>query len=193
MQILATRVRDAMLIEVEPDTSARSFFTRSLRRQELAAHGLITEYVRSSYAFHAQAGALFGLHYQPSSAQGAQLINCVRGRIYAVVADVRADSPTYLDWDGFEVSDTNGRIVYAPDGVAKGYLTLTDDCEVIRQLSQPPLPDALAGLRYDDPALAISWPTAVSAMSRQDESWPLLASPRPAQRLGMDNADIRAA
>jgi dTDP-4-dehydrorhamnose 3,5-epimerase len=77
-----------------------------------------------------------------------------------VAVDLRPDSPTRCRWHGVELSAANGRSFYIPEGLAHGFQTLTDDCEVIYQMGQRFVPEAARGVRWDDPALGIQWPRA---------------------------------
>jgi dTDP-4-dehydrorhamnose 3,5-epimerase len=107
---------------------------------------------------------------------GPQLLRCIRGAIYAVIVDLRPDSPTKLEWEGFDLSERNCRLLYIPVGFGLGFQTRIDDTEVIQQLAHPSAEEAMTGLRYDDPLIAIRWPEPVMETSPQDASWPPLRS-----------------
>ena len=110
----------------------------------------------------------------------ACLVRCVRGAIYDVIVDIEPDSPTYRRWVGVMLAPGQPRMLYVPTTCAHGFQTLADDTEVNYLVSEPYVATAGRGLRYDDPALAISWPLPVSHISPQDRSWPLL-DPAPAR------------
>ena len=175
MKFTESKLGDAMLIEVELHEDERGYFTRTMCQSELAANGLTGEFVRSSYCYNSRRGALQGIHYQPTV--GPQLVRCVRGAIHVVIVDMRPNSSSYAEWEGFDLTERNGRLMYIPVGFGHGFQTLADDTEVIHQLSRHPTADPAVGLRYDDPTLAIRWPEPVTAISQQDASWPLLAPP----------------
>jgi dTDP-4-dehydrorhamnose 3,5-epimerase len=123
------------------------------------------------------------MHYQTPPHAETKLVTCIRGEIYDVAVDVRPDSPTYLRWHAETLSAQNGRSLLIPEGFAHGFQSLTDDCEIIYCHSKPHVPAAEAGLRFDDSALSILWPLAVTIVSDRDRSHPLLpalpASPSP--------------
>lgn len=109
-------------------------------------------------------------------------MRCTRGSVYDVIVDLRADSPTYLRHIAVELSAENHRALYVPPLFAHGYQTLSDDAEVHYLVSEFYDPACERGLRYDDPALGISWPRSVSSLSEKDESWPLLEIERASAR-----------
>ena len=86
--------------------------------------------------------------------------------------DLRPDSPTFREWFGIELSAENRRALYVPEGCAHGFLTLDDGCEVNYQISQSYRPEAARGVRWDDPAFAISWPNEVVVINERDRSYP---------------------
>lgn len=169
----------AYLIEPQRIGDDRGFFARVLCRDEFAAHGLNMDIVQANLSYTVDRGTLRGLHYQEEPYAEGKMVRCTRGAIYDVMVDVRSDSPTYLDWEGVELTEENRRMVYVPRGFAHGFLTLTDDCEVFYPVTASYAPDYERGLRYDDPALDIEWPAEVSVVSKKDQTWPLLQSPSP--------------
>lgn len=169
-----TSLNDAMLIEVEQRIDERGYFARTFCEAEFEKHGLIGRFSQSNQSGNARRGTLRGMHFQRAPHSEAKIVRCVRGAIYDVIVDVREGSPTYRQWEGFELTDMNGRMLYVPPGFAHGYQTLMDDVEVTYQVSHPYTPSAEAGLRYDDPTLGIDWPEPVTAISEKDSRWPLL-------------------
>ncbi len=117
---------------------------------------------------------LRGLHYQAEPHGEVKLVRCIRGAIFDVLVDIRPQSPTYLHWQGFELSAENRDSLYIPTGFAHGYQTLLPDSEVFYQVSEYYAPSAGRGLRWDDPRLKIDWPLASPLLSEQDKNWPLL-------------------
>ncbi len=119
-----------------------------------------------------RAGTLRGMHYQVAPHAEAKLVRCSRGAIYDVIIDLRPRSPTFRRWIGEVLSAENHRMLYVPEGCAHGFVTLTDDVEVMYQVSEFYAPDAERGIRYDDPAFDIRWPVEVRVVSEKDRSWP---------------------
>ncbi len=165
-------IHEACLIDPEPIGDSRGSFARNFCVKEFAAHGLATEYVQHSVSRNAVKGTLRGMHFQTAPHQEAKLVWCTRGAILDICLDLRPESPTYLKWEGYELSGANGRQLYIPPGCAHGFQTLSDDSEIFYRISQFYAPDASTGVRFDDPAFGIAWPLLPTVMSDKDKSWP---------------------
>jgi dTDP-4-dehydrorhamnose 3,5-epimerase len=109
-----------------------------------------------------------------------KIVRCTRGSVYDVIVDLRTDSPTYRRWYGVELNDRNYRMIYVPQGFAQGYLTLLDESEIYYHASQRYDPPSASGVRFDDPAFGIVWPTAIRSVSDQDRAWPDYGTREPA-------------
>lgn len=175
MRIVPTNIRDLLALHIKWDEDSRGRFGRLFCREEFSAMGLVDEFVQISRSVTRRAGTLRGLHLQQSPHSETKLVSCVRGAIYDVVVDLRSDSPSYLSWQAFEISQDDNLALYIPKGCAHGFQTLVDNCEVLYQMDTPYAPDYANGVRYDDPAVGIVWPLAVSVISEKDLSWPFLA------------------
>jgi len=172
MIFAATQLDDAWLIEVEPREDQRGFFARTWCRQELAAQGLDTEIAQESLSYNRDRGTLRGLHFQRSPHEETKIVRCTRGGIFDVIVDLRPRSPTYLQWQGFELTAENRKALYVPKGFAHGFQTFTDEAEIAYHISAFYAPDSAGGYRYDDPEFGIAWPLPVTAISERDLEWP---------------------
>jgi dTDP-4-dehydrorhamnose 3,5-epimerase len=129
--------------------------------------------VQSSVSFNSRPGTLRGMHFQEAPHAEDKLVRCTRGAIYDVIVDLRPASPAYCRWFGIELTPDNGRELLIPKGCAHGFQTLLGDTEVHYQMSYPYVPGAGRGVRWDDPAFGIEWPSAGSrVMSERDASYP---------------------
>jgi len=167
-----TKIADVYVIDVERRQDERGYFGRMWCEREMAAHGLSTRVAQTNVAVSLRAGTLRGMHYQREPFAEVKIIRCARGAVYDVIVDLRPASATYLQWVGVELTAENGRMLYAPEGCAHGYVTLRDDTELSYSTSQFYAPEAAHGVRFDDPAFKIQWPVAVSVISAQDRNWP---------------------
>jgi dTDP-4-dehydrorhamnose 3,5-epimerase len=165
-------VKGAFIIEPERRMDERGFFARMYCERELAERGLVGGIRQINTGFSPRAGTLRGLHYQAPPHAEVKIVRCVGGAVYDVVVDLRPDSRTFKQWFGVELTADNGRLLYAPEGTAHGYLTLTSDTELIYMTSCPYAAQAARGVRFDDPAFGIEWPAAVRLVSQADRSWP---------------------
>jgi dTDP-4-dehydrorhamnose 3,5-epimerase len=167
-----TELPGAYIIELEKRADERGFFARAWCLREFTAHGLTAQLVQANISYNKQRGTLRGMHYQAKPFAEVKLVRCTRGAIYDVIIDLRRDSPTYLRWIGVELTAAGHRMLYVPEGFAHGFQTLSDDAEVMYQVSQYYTPDAEGGVRYDDPAFGIDWPLEVAVISEKDRRWP---------------------
>jgi dTDP-4-dehydrorhamnose 3,5-epimerase len=167
-----TGVAGAWLIEPEPIADERGFFARVFCREEFTANGLNPDLAQGNVSYNHAKGTLRGMHYQAAPHAEAKLVRCTRGAIWDVALDLRPDSPTYLAWAGYELSDANRSMLYVPEGCAHGFLTLTDGAEVTYQMSAPYAPAAARGVRWDDSAFGIDWPGEVVVINQRDASYP---------------------
>ena len=172
MKFCETPVQGAFEINVERIGDSRGYFGRLWCANELREQGLNTEIKQSNIGFSPKAGTLRGLHYQSPPHDEVKIIRCTRGSVFAVVLDIRRDSPTFRKWHGIELNQDNASKLYAPEGCAIGYLTLEDDSEIYYSTSKFYAPEAATGVRFDDPYFAIEWPGKVKILSDNDKSWP---------------------
>lgn len=169
-----TGLDGAFVLDLERREDDRGFFARSFCRSEFTEHGLEPLVEQCNLSFNHVAGTLRGMHYQVAPATEAKLVRCTAGAIVDQVVDVRPGSPTYLRSFSVELTAENRRALYVPPMFAHGYQTLVDGAEVSYQVSEAYTPGTERGLRHDDPALQLSWPVPVTAISDKDASWPLM-------------------
>ena len=167
----------AGLVEIEQSAviDARGRFTRLFCEQAFAPIRPHLHFTQINWSHTQGRGSLRGLHYQKPPAAEAKLIRCLRGRVYDVAVDVRADSPSFLRWHAVELGEDNNRAFFLPEGFAHGFQALTDEVQLLYMHTAPWAPDCEAGLRHDDPLLAIAWPLSVAEVSARDQRHPLIA------------------
>src|SRR3954454_19941225 len=160
MRFVETPLPGVIVIEPERLADERGWFARSFDRDEFRAHGMNPEVIQTNASFNARAGTLRGMHYQAEPHGETKVVRCVRGAIFDVAIDLRADSDTRSRWHGVELSEDNGLALYIPAGFAHGFQTLLEDSEVHYLMGTHYVPDAARGVRWDDPAFGIEWPEA---------------------------------
>jgi len=170
----ATPLAGLFEIQHTPISDARGRFTRLFCEQELAAVRPHLHFTQINLSETRGVGAVRGLHYQALPAAEAKLIRCLRGRVFDVAVDVRAGSPTFLHWHWMELAEDNDRAFFIPEGFAHGFQSLTDEAHLLYMHTTPWTPSCEAGLRHDDPRLAIGWPLPVSNVSARDLGHPLI-------------------
>jgi dTDP-4-dehydrorhamnose 3,5-epimerase len=176
MRFMQTPLSGAWAIELEEIEDERGWFARTFDAKEFRARGLNPDVVQCNASFNARRDTLRGMHYQAEPHGESKLVRCVRGAIFDVAVDLRPNSPTYRDWHGVELNADNRLAFYIPAGLAHGFQTLTDDCEVLYQMGNPYVPEAARGVRFDDPAFGIDWPAVEGerTISEKDSSYPEL-------------------
>jgi dTDP-4-dehydrorhamnose 3,5-epimerase len=176
MEFLPTDLPGVVVVRATPCQDARGSFSRLYCEREFAAHGLTNGVVQTNLSISRQRHCLRGLHYQCDEGAEDKLVRCIQGTILDVVVDLRPESPTYLRHFKVELSSDNNRSLYVPKGLAHGFLTLCEDCAVLYHVSQYYSPAHERGLRWNDPQLAIGWPTLEPVISAKDAAWPMLNS-----------------
>ncbi|HEY9878949.1 MAG TPA: dTDP-4-dehydrorhamnose 3,5-epimerase [Leptolyngbyaceae cyanobacterium] len=172
MQIIATPLKDAFVVELEIREDDRGGFARTFCAKEFEDHGLKPIVAQCNMSYNFKAGTLRGMHYQLSPAAETKLVRCTKGAIYDVIIDMRPDSPTYKQHFGIELTADNRKALYVPEMFAHGYLALTDGAEVVYQVGEFYSPGYERGIRYDDPVFGIEWPMPITVISEKDSKWP---------------------
>lgn len=162
----------AVAIRMEPIVDERGHFARVFCEDEFREHGLDPRVVQSSVSFNVRAGTLRGLHYQAAPHGENKLIRCSRGVLWDVIVDLRPDSPAYCTWSGLTLRSDDDLMVYVPEGVAHGFVTLEDDSELHYQMSTCFEAASSRGVRWDDPAFGIEWPRGPAVLSDRDRDFP---------------------
>jgi dTDP-4-dehydrorhamnose 3,5-epimerase len=167
-----TQIEGAFMLEPERLLDGRGFFTRIWCMEEARRYGLDPAVVQCSLSYTSKRGILRGMHYQAYPYAESKTIRCVRGSVFDVVADLRPESPTYLQWEGFELTQDNRLALHVPKGCAHGFQALTDDVELLYQMSDPFEPEVARGFRWNDPAFGIRWPIQDPILSERDAGYP---------------------
>jgi len=162
----------AFVVDIQPMTDERGFFARGWCRKEFQAHCLASEFVQGNIGFSPRKGTLRGMHFQAAPHAEVKLVRCTRGAVCDVIIDLREGSRTFRKWHAVELSADNHRMIYAPEGFAHGYLTLTDDAEIYYDTTRFYDAGSARGVRFDDPAFAIRWPASPVVISEKDKSYP---------------------
>jgi dTDP-4-dehydrorhamnose 3,5-epimerase len=168
------RIEGALLFRPSPHVDERGFFCRTFDAEVLGAAGLDpAAFVQHSLSRSAR-GVVRGLHVRRGGGE-AKLVRCSFGAIFDVVVDLRPTSPTYRNWESFELRDDEQVTVYVPASCAHGFQALTDIADVSYMIDRAHDPSEDVSIAFDDPDLAIPWPLPVTSMSSRDRLAPPLA------------------
>jgi dTDP-4-dehydrorhamnose 3,5-epimerase len=186
-----TSIADAHVVLLDPHADERGFFARTWCRDEFHRAGIDAEMVQTSISHNRLAGTLRGLHFTWPPSREGKLVRCERGRVFDVILDLRPVSPSFLTHFSMELDDDQGTALYVPPGVAHGFQTLVDKCDVLYMMTDFYRPELAVGVRYDDPQFGITWPRTVSTIAERDRTYPLFDSIRHreifASAAGADN------
>ena len=173
MKIEQTGLPGVLVIEPRVFRDDRGYFLESFHRERFAEHGLPTEFVQDNQS-RSTRGVLRGLHYQLRRPQG-KLITCIRGEIFDVAVDIRRGSPTFGRWVSVTLTGDDPRVLWIPEGFAHGFVTLSDEADVVYKCTAPYDATDDRGILWCDPALDIKWPGSGFRLSPRDERQPTLA------------------
>ena len=172
MHARPTRLYGPVLIESQVFGDERGFFQETYRRSIFAKLGIEDDFVQDNHS-RSRRGIIRGMHFQPGM---AKLVRCAHGAILDVLVDIRGGSPTFGQWEGFELSDSNHHQLYCPIGFAHGFCVTSEQADVVYKTSAYYAPDLERGFAYDDPEVGIEWPAGVDlVVSARDASAPPLA------------------
>lgn len=156
MKVVETSLPGVFVIEPKVFGDNRGFFMESYSRRTFADHGLDRDWVQDNHS-RSSKGVLRGLHYQLGRPQ-AKLVRAVVGSVFDVVVDVRHGSPTFGSWVGAELSADNHRQLFAPRGMAHGFVVLSDVAEFLYKVDDFHAPEEERSIAWDDPDIGITWP-----------------------------------
>ena len=174
MEITPTSIPGVLIAETTLHVDPRGAFARLYCRHELAAIIGNRHIVQINHSRTSAVGAIRGMHFQHPPHAEMKLVRCLRGRVWDVAVDLRADSPTFLKWHAAELAPENARMLVIPEGCAHGFQVLEPESELLYLHTACYTPEAEGGVRHDDPRLGIAWPLPVTDISPRDMGHPLV-------------------
>ena len=174
MEFIKTTLKDAFIIKPEVFGDKRGFFLESYSKKKFAEAGIKNEFVQDNHSKSEKKGTLRGLHFQLPPYAQAKLIRVASGKILDVIVDLRKNSETFGQWEGFELSAENFQMLFVPQGFAHGFMTLENNTEVLYKADNFYEPTYEGGIAWNDPNLKINWPIEDLILSERDTKWPML-------------------
>lgn len=175
-EALATKLAGLVLVEPQVHGDERGFMVETYSRDAWAELGIDLDFVQHNHSRSAK-GTLRGIHFQTAPGQ-AKLVRCARGRILDVAVDLRRGSPTYGQWEAYELDDVRHRQLFVPIGFGHGFAVLSDVADVTYLVSSLYDPATEAGIRWDDPEIGVEWQVEDPLLSERDKTAPTLAEVR---------------
>lgn len=174
LTVIPTPILQLMVVESRPYVDARGAFTRLFCERELAPIIGERQVRQINHSRTASVGAVRGMHFQYPPQAEMKLVRCLRGRVWDVAVDLRAESETFLQWFAIELTPASARMLVIPEGFAHGFQVMEPDSELLYLHTGLYTPTAEGGVRFDDPTLNIEWPLPVSDISNRDMQHPLI-------------------
>jgi dTDP-4-dehydrorhamnose 3,5-epimerase len=176
MKYALTPIEGVVVVETTPFADHRGVFQRVFCDRDLEDIVGARRIVQINHSRTMAVGAVRGMHFQRPPHAEVKMVRCLRGKVWDVAVDLRAGSPTFLQWHAEELSFDNARMLVIPEGCAHGFQVLEPQSELLYLHTAHYEPSAEGAVRYDDPKLAITWPLSVTDVSTRDQLHPLLSS-----------------
>jgi dTDP-4-dehydrorhamnose 3,5-epimerase len=157
MEYIKTEIEGVFVIEPKVFNDARGYFMEAWKQAEFNEHVGKVDFIQDNES-KSSFGVLRGLHFQKGAAAQAKLVRVIKGKVLDVAVDIRKSSPTFGKHVMVELSEENKRQFFIPRGFAHGFLVLSEEAIFTYKVDNPYAPQSEAGIRWDDPDLAIQWP-----------------------------------
>jgi len=174
MNVIQTSIPGVVIIEPKLFGDHRGFFLETFQAERYASHGIRGPFVQDNLSRSAR-GVVRGLHLQNPRPQG-KLVMVLRGRVLDVVVDVRLGSPTFGHHVAAEINDENRRQIWVPRGLAHGFAVLSESADFFYKCDDFYRPSDEIVVRWNDPAIGISWGIESPVLSARDAAAPLLVN-----------------
>jgi len=175
MKFTELSIKGAFLIEMEEHSDERGSFARQFCKKEMSKYGIAFDIKQCNISKNYKSGVLRGLHCQKNPYPETKMVSCVKGSCFDVIVDLRKDSPTYLKWQSFILSENNNKILYIPGECAHGFQTLEDNTVLYYMAGEYFMPEYCSGIRWNDPKIGVKWPECKNRiMNARDKNYELL-------------------
>lgn len=175
MMFTKTKIEGVWIITLEPRTDERGFFVRNFAKEEFEKNGITYDIKHVNRSLTKEKGTTRSFHYQQGPMGEDKTFQCLRGKIYDVVLDLRKSSKTYGQWVSIELSPEKMNMILCPKGCANGTQTTEDNTELQYFTTQVYSPEHERGIRWNDPYFKVEWPFATpSVITPKDSNWPLV-------------------
>jgi dTDP-4-dehydrorhamnose 3,5-epimerase len=166
-----------VLVEPRAFPDDRGYFLETYKRSEYRANGISEDFVQDNHSCSAK-GVIRGIHLQRAPHAQGKLVRVAVGKVWDVAVDLREGSASFGKWVGVELSEENHRMLWIPAGFGHGFVALSDIAHLMYKCTAEYDKASEAGVRWDDPDLAIQWPLKASTVSEKDSGLPFLAAAR---------------
>lgn len=169
MEFIPTKFKDAWLLKPKVFQDDRGFFLESYSKKIFEEQGIMIDFVQDNHSMSASKGVLRGIHFQNSPYAQSKLVRVTKGSVYDVIVDLRKNSSTYGQWEGFTLSSDSFQMLFIPKGFGHAFCTLEDNTEFQYKVDEFYAPEADSGIVWNDPTLNIDWPVKDPILSGKDK------------------------
>jgi dTDP-4-dehydrorhamnose 3,5-epimerase len=163
-----TTLKDSYLVQLNPFSDNRGRFARLFCDKEFQEISFDKKIVQINHSLTRERGTIRGLHFQKQPHSEAKIVQCIRGKAYDVMVDIRKNSPTFLKWFGVELSPEANNAVFIPEGFAHGFQTLKNNTELLYFHSEFYHKESEGVLCHDDTSIGIKWKLKAKGLSERD-------------------------
>ena len=178
MNTLPCRLDGLLLLRPRIFSDDRGYFLETWSAERYAEAGIDLAFVQDN-ASYSKRGVLRGMHWQAAPHAQGKLVSVLHGEVFDVAVDVRPQSDTFGQWEGFTLSAENGHQLWIPPGFAHGFVVTSEDAVFHYKCTEVYTPEAERSLRWDDPTVGIEWPVSAPLLSGKDAEAPLLGARHP--------------
>lgn len=171
MQTIKTNFDNVLIISYDPIKDERGHFVRNLCMDDLLENHIDFKVKQISTSFNIKKHTLRGMHFQNEPFMEQKIIQCVKGKIFDVIVDIRKKSPTYLKHFSIILEENDNKSLYVGKGFAHGFQTLLRNTEVTYHINKSFSLNHASGILWNDPKLNISWPSLKPIISQKDKNW----------------------
>lgn len=170
---LPTRLAGLKLLQPNVLADSRGYFLELHNQRDFDAMGIDSRFVQTNFSSSRQ-DVIRGLHFQRPPHEMSKLVYCPQGEVFDVAVDIRPDSETFGQWEGFVLSEENRRLLYIPAGFAHGFAVLSEVATILYQCDAFYEPTHDAGITWNDSEIDVRWPVANPILSEKDQRLPSL-------------------
>lgn len=172
MNVIETKIPGVLIIEPQVFNDSRGWFMETYSRKKTPQ--IDCDFIQDNHSYSKGKGILRGIHFQNGEHSQAKIVRCVQDSVFDVVVDLRKDSPTYKKWFGMEMSADNKKQLFIPKGFGHGFVTLTEDVEILYKTDNYYDPESDRSIIWNDPELGVNWEIEDPILSDKDRAAPLL-------------------
>lgn len=172
MELTKTKLEDVLIVQMKPAEDKRGFYKRIWGKDDFENIGLESNLDNIGISYNKKRGTVRGMHYQAKPFEEAKVVQCIRGKIFDVILDIRKTSKTFGQWISIELNSADHQALYIPKGLAHGFQTLEDDSELLYLISSKYDKDSAKGIRWNDKKFSIEFPLEINAINERDANYP---------------------